>query len=89
MTSTCWFANIKKGLIVTGRKFFTAIYSLMAILFLLPGDAHAYLDPGTGSIVIQAIVAGFFGALLGVKLFWHKILGFFKRSTNNPEGNDK
>jgi hypothetical protein len=37
-----------------------------------------YLDPGTGSIIIQAIIAGLFGALFAIKLFWGKIKNLFK-----------
>jgi len=40
---------------------------------LFVSDAYAYLDPGTGSAIIQAI----FGALVGVgitlKVYWAKI----------------
>ena len=36
----------------------------------------AYIDPGTGSIVLQALVATFVGAAIAVKLFWHRILKF-------------
>jgi hypothetical protein len=39
----------------------------------------AYLDPGTGSIILQSLVAGFMGAMFVIKLFWSKITGFFKR----------
>lgn len=45
----------------------------------------AYLDPGTGSIVIQALVGGVLGGLLVIKLFWRKIVAFLtgKRSTGD------
>lgn len=39
----------------------------------------AYLDPGTGSIIIQVLVAGLFGALFVIKLFWGKIKNLFKK----------
>ncbi len=32
-------------------------------------NAHAYLDPGTGSIIISAIVAG----LLTIKTYWRML----------------
>ncbi len=35
----------------------------------LLGPAHAYLDPGTGSMVIQAVVAGVVGALALGRLY--------------------
>ena len=40
---------------------FTAIF--------FPSEAHAYFDPGTGSILIQIIV----GAMATVAVFWRKI----------------
>jgi hypothetical protein len=45
---------------------------------LLSASMHilAYIDPGTGSIVLQALVASVVGAAIAVKLFWHRILKF-------------
>jgi len=36
-----------------------------------------YIDPGTGSIILQAIIASVVGAALFARLFWHRILKFF------------
>ena len=36
-----------------------------------------YIDPGTGSIILQAIVAGVAGVSLFIKFGWHRILRFF------------
>jgi nitrate/nitrite transporter NarK len=47
--------------------------------------AYAYLDPGTGSMVLQAVVAGFFGALFAIKMYWAKITGFFSRKKDGPQ----
>lgn len=41
----------------------------------------AYLDPGTGSIVIQAVVAGFVGALALCRLYWSRLKGLFRRTS--------
>jgi len=38
----------------------------------------AYLDPGTGSIILQSVIAGFLGAVIAVKVFWRRIVNFFK-----------
>ena len=35
-----------------------------------PRCAHAYFDPGTGSYVLQAVVAGLLGLLLTLKSTW-------------------
>ena len=38
-----------------------------------------YIDPGTGSYLLQILAAGLFGALFALKLFWHRIVGLFRR----------
>ncbi len=44
---------------------------------LFTADAFAYLDPGTGSYVLQMVLAGIAAALFAVKLFWVRIKAFF------------
>ena len=39
----------------------------------------AYLDPGTGALIFQMIIAGFLGGLFAMKLFWSSIKNFFKK----------
>ncbi len=39
----------------------------------------AYLDPSTGSFIIQLVIAGLLGGLFAIKLFWKKIGAFLKR----------
>ena len=48
-------------------------------LLLVPRMAHAYLDPGTGSYVLQVLIAGVVAGFFTIKLFWLKIVGFFAR----------
>ena len=52
-------------------KFWTGI---LCILILAPVDsAFAYLDPGTGSMLLQVILGGVAAVGVAVKLYWHKI----------------
>lgn len=44
-----------------------------------------YIDPGTGSIILQAVVAGVVGGAIAVKVFWHRILRFFGLRHDDPE----
>ena len=49
-------------------------------VFLLPlpsKDVHAYIDPGTGSLILQVLIASFVGALFFLKIFWGKVKAFF------------
>lgn len=50
----------------------------------------AYIDPGTGSIILQALAAAVAGTAIAVKVYWHRILKIFgiKQNTpSNPSGN--
>jgi hypothetical protein len=53
----------------------------LIILWLLsatPALAQGYLDPGSGSMVVQAILGGVAGLAVLVKMNWHRIRGRFK-----------
>jgi hypothetical protein len=43
-----------------------------------PEAGDAYLDPGTGAVILQMGIAAAVGGLLAVKLFWGRIRGFLK-----------
>ena len=43
-------------------------------LFLTISSAHAYLDPGTGSIILQGIIGAIAAIAVALKLYWHKLL---------------
>lgn len=54
-------------------KSFTFMTILFVIYFAFHQEAYAYLDPGTGSYILQMIVAALLGGLFAVKLLWSKI----------------
>lgn len=39
----------------------------------LPADCRGYVDPGTGSYLLQMLLAGALGAGFAVRSFWAKI----------------
>jgi hypothetical protein len=41
--------------------------------------AHAYLDPGTGSMILQIAMGGLAGLLVIGKLYWAKFSSIFSR----------
>jgi len=51
------------------------IYILFSSLF--PQKAYAYLDPGTGSYILQLLAAFVIGGLFALKMFWGKVKTFF------------
>ena len=59
-------------------KHLISFVSLIVVLLVLaPRSAHAYLDPASGSMILQVIVAALVTALITLKAFWHKIRGMF------------
>ena len=56
----------------------SAIFAGMATAVVFPPQAFAYLDPGTGSYVLQVAAAVFFGGIFVLKTFWGHVIGFIK-----------
>jgi hypothetical protein len=47
------------------------------LLLLMFTDAIAYLDPGTGSMLLQVILGGIAAVGVAIKLYWHKLRAAF------------
>jgi uncharacterized membrane protein YhhN len=48
----------------------------------------AYLDAGSGSMIVQAIVAGAAGAAVFLKLYWRRLTGAFRKPVAAEAGTD-
>lgn len=64
-----------KGNLETQSVISSAVFSLPPLMFAVY-NIHAYIDPGTGSLIIQVLIASFFGALFLLKVFWGKVKVF-------------
>lgn len=63
-----------------------AIFFSVLIRSLLPRDAYAYLEPGTGSYIFQVILAALLGALFMLRVYWARITGVLRgRITRSQE----
>ena len=64
------------------RKCSSSMLLVAWLFYEAPVDA--YLDPGSGSMLLQILLGGF--AAVGVigKLYWHRLTSLFKRK--GPEG---
>jgi hypothetical protein len=47
------------------------------LLLLMFTDAVAYLDPGTGSMLLQVVLGGIAAVGVAIKLYWHKLRAAF------------
>jgi hypothetical protein len=59
------------------RNYLRILLVLPLSIFWLPSQAHAYLDPATGSLVFQSLVAVVAAAGAAISLFWGRLRGLF------------
>lgn len=52
-------------------------------------DYLLYIDPGSGSYLLQAIIAAVLGAGFWIKMSWHRIKTFFGGTKVNPDKEEK
>lgn len=70
-------------------KFSLIIFS--CILFLMPQAAQAYLDPGTGSYIIQIAIGVVAGGVFALKIYWTRVKEFIRSvvQRNNKHGSSE
>ena len=70
-----------------GRSLTNAVLLGLSAPLLFTGPAWAYLDPGTGSMMLQLLLGGIAGALVVGKLYWYRLRGFVtSRFSSKPSG---
>jgi hypothetical protein len=60
------------------RRVLFLVVALTLYLVMAPDAGYAYLDPGTGSYVLQMAMAAVLGSLFAIKMFWKRIVAFIQ-----------
>ena len=64
----------------------TSLLIALIAALILPQTAHAYLDPASGSMILQAVIGGVAAAALAFRFYWQRIQAFFGYGSNDePE----
>ena len=58
---------------------------LMGPLGSILGVEKAYLDPGSGSYLLQLLIAGLLGSLFVIRSYWSRIIGFFNKDAKEDD----
>ncbi len=58
----------------------TTVLVVLLVDVVFSRNAYAYLDPGTGSILIQMVIGGTLAGAFAIKLFWRRIVDRFSKS---------
>lgn len=53
------------------------------LLAIIRGTSNTYLDPGSGSMLIQLIIGAVLGLGVFIRIFWKNIKGFFTGSKSS------
>jgi hypothetical protein len=68
---------------------FARFAALFAVYASLSAPAYAYLDPATGSIIVQAMIGAVAAWMLYTRAFFARVRAFFGRfGGGQPKNND-
>lgn len=62
---------------------------LTSILTLPQPGNQAYLDPGSGSFILQLLIASLVGAAFILKTYWRRITGFFRNLSSKGQDEEE
>ena len=58
---------------------------VLLLMFFFVRPAAAYIDPGTGSFLLQALLGILFGLLYTLKIYWSHVRAFFRRGSSREQ----
>jgi len=61
---------------------------LSILYFLSTVKAFSYIDPGSGSYILQIVIASVLGILTLIKIYWSKLKAFFVSFLSNKQDNE-
>ena len=70
---------------VSNLKFLFLIFGLISYA----SPAYAYLDPGTGSMLLQGLIGGIATAIAFLSIYWQKVKAFFSKEEADKDTTDK
>jgi len=69
------------------KKTVDLLLSIVTCTFVISivSPTYAYLDPGTGSLILQGIIAGLAMASFTFKMWWYKFTSLFSKPEDSIE----
>ena len=66
---------------VSNLKFLFLIFGLISYA----SPAYAYLDPGTGSMLLTGLIAGLAAIISFLSIYWQKVKAFFNKEAADTD----
>jgi hypothetical protein len=67
---------------MTGTSTITTFVIVLLYTIGFPKQALAYLDPGSGSMMLQLMLGGAAGFIVVLKLYWKSFVNLFQRKNH-------
>ena len=65
------------------------VLSLSLFCIVLSTDiSFAYIDPGSGSMLLQVLIASILGILTVIKIYWARLKSFFSRNSDKTDSEE-
>ncbi len=61
---------------------------LSFLCIVISSPAYGYIDPGTGSLIIQGVIGAIAAIGVTLKLYWHRLKLFFYGRKEKVEGDE-
>ena len=59
------------------KKNSSKLFIIVFVFFISTADAHAYIDPGSSSYIVQILIALILGTLYSVRHFLKRVIDYF------------
>jgi hypothetical protein len=66
----------------------TVLFGGLLALASTTTPAFAYLDPGAGSMALQAMLAAAAGSVFALKQYWRRVASLFRRKSRHDQTDD-
>ena len=73
---------------MTGTFIFIILTAIIGIISLTAQHAFAYLDPASGSMILQGILAGIAAVGVSVSIFWRRLKLIFSGGKKSEDETD-
>ncbi|MBA7500820.1 hypothetical protein ES704_03581 [subsurface metagenome] len=70
------------------RQLATVVFLFSFVYLVFPRRVYAYLDPGTGSYILQLAIAALLGGSVMIKIYWKKIKDYFANLFSKKQKDD-
>lgn len=67
-------------------RFLDILFIFVVISVVAVKNVHAYIDPGSGSYILQIIAAGVLSSIFIIKKFWRNISQFISSFLKKSSG---